>query len=687
MKADPISFKRAVSVSLLGLAIQIVLGLTMLVYGVFGQDQTAILAFFYSLIGLPVWLGLALVYHQHKLERLEAQEAELYATSSAAQATVFQEVDDELRVAARRLKWMHRILMPVLSLVVGGLLVGLGLYWFNVGRAELAPGAFDMPQMTGWAVSLGLVVAVIGFIFARFVAGMSKQSIWANLRAGASYVVGAAFIGLAIALGHGAAFAGTEAVLKYLHVLIPIFFMILGAEVFLNFLLNIYRPRRAGEIPRPAFDSRLLGFIAAPDKFVESISDAINYQFGFDVSSTWFYQLISRSFMALILLGGLIIWGLTSFAIVEPNQRALVLSFGKLQREVGSGLVIKAPWPFQTLETHPALAVTQIDAATPPPSPDEDILWTTPHHAGDERLLLVQSSPATGETRAHDLSVLAVETPVLYAVTDLTAYRMLAADSENPRDPDALRRTILQMVASRVVIEYVATMSIDEILGPRRVEMGPALQRMITERFNALGAIDPQTGQPRGAGVEVLFVGVAGAHPPEREEVARNFESVVASEQRGKAIVETSHATAIRTLARVAGDVDLARRIVDEIDRLEELENQGADRREIVEQELRIEALMETAGGEAASKIQQARADRWERQMSARVMHTRQAGREALYNASPAFYTAHLYLDALRNATRDARLFITTFDHPRMRFNFEEAQATFAGFEAQTAQE
>lgn len=301
----------------------------------------------------------------------------------------------------------------------------------------------------------------------------------------------------------------------------------------------------------------------------------------------------------------------------------------------------------------------------------------------------MQSTPAgeSGRGGSRDLSVLAIETPVLYAVTDLTAYRMLAADSENPRDLDALRRAILRVVASRVVIEYVGTLSVDEILGPRRVEMGPALQRKITERFNALGEIDPATGRPRGAGVEVLFVGVAGAHPPEREEVARNFESVVASEQRGKAIIETSHAHAIRTLARVAGDVDLARRIVVEIDRLEELENRGADRREITEQELRIEELMETAGGEAASKILRARADRWERQMSARAMADRQAGREALYNASPAFYTAHLYLEALRNATRDARLFITTFDHPRMRFNFEEAQATFAGFEAQTAQE
>jgi len=195
------------------------------------------------------------------------------------------------------------------------------------------------------------------------------------------------------------------------------------------------------------------------------------------------------------------------------------------------------------------------------------------------------------------------------------------------------------------------------------------------------------TGRPRGAGVEVLFVGVAGAHPPERDNVAQNFESVIAAEQRSKAAIDRAHAEAIRSLARVAGDVNLARRIVDEIDRLEDLENRGADQREIVEQELRIEELMEQAGGEAASMIQRARADRWERQMEARSLAARQAGRQAMYDASPGFFTAYLYLDALRNASRDARLFITTFDHPRMRFNFEEAQASFAGFEVQTAQE
>ena len=74
---------------------------------------------------------------------------------------------------------------------------------------------------------------------------------------------------------------------------IPIFMFAVAAEIVINFVLNLYRPRLHGESPRPAFDSKTLSMFASPDSLVRSINEAINYQFGFDITSSWGYQLFT----------------------------------------------------------------------------------------------------------------------------------------------------------------------------------------------------------------------------------------------------------------------------------------------------------------------------------------------------------------------------------------------------------
>lgn len=676
MKADPLAYKRAASVSLIGLSIQSVLAIVLLLYSVLGADPVALTAFFYALIGLPAWAALALVFHQHRLERIEAAEEELYASSHAADASVFEGAASEFRLAATRLAWMHRVLLPMMSLLMGGLLVGIGLWRLSSGREALAPDGFTRPELTGWAVAVGLGVAVVGFIFARFVAGMAKQEVWGNLRAGAAISVGVSLAGLLLAVAHGVAFAGSEAALRYMHVILPAAMIALGAEIFLNFLLNVYRPRRMGEAPRPAFDSRILGFVAAPDRIAESVNEAINYQFGFDVSSTWFYQLLSRSILSLGALGVLVLWGLSSLAVVAPNERGLILQFGALQREVGSGLHWKAPWPMQTLETFPALQVNEFTVGTPKPANDGPILWTE-EHGGQERFLLVQSSQETTGPR-DDLSLLAVEAPVQYEVVNLELFKRLAGDAEDSADRDAMRREVLRLVAERELIEFMGGRSVGEVLGAGRQSMTRELRRRIENRY-------AQLNEGQGAGVRILFVGIAGAHPPTDEDVALSFEKVVSSEQAAQAVIERARAEAIKTLANVAGDVDLAQRIVDELDALERARNEGAGAEAIAVREAAIDELLAEAGGEAARRIARAKAQRWETHMGVRALATRQEGRSLLYEAAPSYYKARLYLDAVLDSVREARVFITAFDTPHIRLNFEDLQTNVSGFDIQEA--
>ena len=675
MRSDEVAFKRATGVSLFGFGLHVALTLALLLYGIFAEDGAGLTAFFAALIGVFIWLAMGLLFHQHRLERIEATEAEAFASSSAAQASVFDEASDDLLVARRRLSWMHRLLMPTFSLVVGALYIGVGIWRFTIARGDLEPDGFvPATDLSGWAVAIGLSVAVIGFVFARFVSGMAKQDVWANLRAGSGAIVGVSLVGLALAIAHGAEFAGVHQPLRYLQTVISVFMVLLGAEIILNFVLNIYRPRRAGEIPRPAFDSRVLSFVAAPDRIATSISDAINYQFGSDVASTWFYRLLSRTLPRLVILALALFWGLTAFHVVDPSHKALVYRFGSLIRQVDSGLVIKAPWPISTVETFPAEQVNEFEAGTPHALTDEPILWTTKHIEGRERYILVQATPGLNETHTPgDLALMACEVPIYYVVEDLRKYTQIASDWTDPNDRSAMRRDVLKAVATSEVMRFLSSVNVDDLLGEKRAALNAELFRRIDARFNDPDGLD--------AGIRLLFAGIASAHPPRGEDVAASFEGVVSADIRRARALEVAHSGAIRTLAEVAGSVEQAEAIVVELRARESM----TDPDEITAAEGRIESLLDAAGGEAAVIILKARADRWSGLLEYRADAQRQSSRIAAYRAAPSVYLAKMYFDALLESTRNTRLIITTSEDPGIHFDLTEIQANIDAFKIQSA--
>jgi len=686
MRADALAYSRAANVSLFGIGAQLVLWLALLAYGLFGRDPLASSAAWMTLIGLPAWVGLLLTFHQHKLERLEDAEAEAYAGSTAQQASVFQEADVDLRMAAKRLRWMHAFLLPTISIVMAAAFLLVGYLRFSVARDYTDPVSFAPPPHTGWGVAVGLGVGVVGFVFARFVAGMAQQRTWANLRAGAVQAVGASLVGLSLAVAQGVEYLGSPSVYKILIHAIPVLMLVIGAEIILNFVLNIYRPRRAGEYPRPAFESRILGFVSAPDRIAESISDAINYQFGWDVSATWFYQLLSRSVLGLCSLALVLLWLLTSLAVVQPDERGLILRHGEIARSIESGLHLKRPWPLESLETYPALHVNQITVGAESHAhhdtggqfiSTEPILWTEAH--GEERLTVLQpAADVAAGGRNGDLSLLVIEAVVQYEVEDLEAYMRLAADSMTRDDPDRMRRHLLEAEANRVLVRYASGLSVSQLLGPERQRLNEEFEARLRAAFSRLGQSAEPGGAPRGAGVRILFAGFANAHPPSGEGVAAAFEGVVSAEQQRQAETERAETDAIDTLAEVAGDPALARRIDDLIRELEDMRENRASADAISAQEMEIQNLLETAGGDAAVLIASARAERWERHMQARGRAIRHNGRVELFRAAPAPYIAQQYLSAISEAVSDARLFITALKDPSVRFNFEELESNLA---------
>ncbi len=681
MKGDAQSYGRATVVSILGLVLQSAAAVAMGIYAALsGGDAAATTAAIHMGIGVAVWAPLIFLFDMHKRERREAFELERLAQEEAS--GVF-ETSEQPR-AARTLEAMRKFVLPAMSLLIGGSLLAIGLARFNAAGAN-EDIAETMLRNQGFGIAIGLGIAVAGFVFARFVSGMATQRVWAPLKAGASYAVGTALLGLAIAVARfvDTSFGRPVALETVTHA-VPVFTLVLGAEMLLNFVLDIYRPRTPGEDPRPGFDSRLLGLLAAPDKIAQNIGEALNYQFGVEVSKSWFYLLIQRWWPGLVAVALLVAWGMTSLVVIEPHQRAMVLSFGKPSAalvsfgehdaetdEIGPGLHVVLPWPMTEVyvprgesaddgmpEVRTSTGVRVLRLGTNPPSEDEAILWTN-EHTVQEVYSLVQPAPIGQQesgASASDvaaLSLVAVEIPVQYVIEDVRSFDTLA----QPAHRDAM----LDVMGERMLMQYMASQRIDQVLGGKRTELGAAVGERLASVFAAIPGDD---GSARDAGIRLLHVGAAGVHPP--KDAAPYFERVVHAGQLREAKVEAAKEYAARTLNTVSSPIDRAdgstitpSDIVAMIDELGSMAGAGAGEIEIAEQELTIQRLLEEAGGSAGAALIEAGATRWTRHMGERAKAALFAGQVSSYRAAPALYMTSAYFDALAEVMRDSRVYLT----------------------------
>src|SRR5690606_17711385 len=99
-----------------------------------------------------------------------------------------------------RLAMMYKWLMPTVSLLLAGLLL-LAAWLIRTLKFGETANPLEMSQLVGWTVALCLSIALITFIFSRFVAGMAKLPAWQNLRGGAGYMVGTSLVMIAVATG------------------------------------------------------------------------------------------------------------------------------------------------------------------------------------------------------------------------------------------------------------------------------------------------------------------------------------------------------------------------------------------------------------------------------------------------------------------------------------------------------
>ena len=671
--------RRAQTAALCGLVLQALACAVLLSVGI-AYNSPAIRAEAIHLhLGMYVWLALVLLYTQRKragVEQLETDELKR-ARAASPDAGIFDLQDDALLVQRRRLNWMHRWFMPAW----GGLLALGHIVWAGAWYATALP--VKDPQWPTCArpqIALPFVVGVtfFCFLFSRYASGMARRPEWHLLRSAASYMAGNAFLGLGAVVGLALVIYKVPYAEPVVAYIIRLGLLILGIEFLLNFVMDFYRPRGAGEEHRPAFDSRLLGLISEPGGIARSIQEAINYQFGFEVSSTWFYQLVKRSLLPLTLFAVLVLIGLSGIVIVDANEQVFVERFGELVQPadapLGPGLCLKYPWPVDAVQRRPVRRLQHMTVGEAAKERDEEqgedesdaVLWTEVHDYLPELMLLVASTkdehqkaesssgsvgttpgnPDEGEGKAIPVSLIMASLDLEYRIRDLYRYEYHYVS------PAA----VMENVAYQVLADHASSIDVTDFMGPQRERISRELRAFLQRRFDELEL-----------GVELTFVGLQNAHPPSEDSVAKTFQDVIAAKSRKEATIQAAIGVAERMLTQVAGSTQRALKLdraIREMDRLSA--DPDADPSESVTAKARVDALMLSSveqntglmSGDAAAEIADARAE-ISKLVSEAESKERTFGNELIgYRAAPQLYKVRRYLEVLQNSLKSVRKII-----------------------------
>ena len=76
MSQDQHIYRRATTAAVVGLVVQFVLALVVALLALYSGSDAVLAAMWHLFGGLPIWGFLAVLYHQHRLERMEALEFE-----------------------------------------------------------------------------------------------------------------------------------------------------------------------------------------------------------------------------------------------------------------------------------------------------------------------------------------------------------------------------------------------------------------------------------------------------------------------------------------------------------------------------------------------------------------------------------------------------------------------------------
>ena len=544
------------------------------------------------LVGLVSWFQMHLESRE-QLEKLEYDELGRAKGGSA----LFEGGEDTFP-ARRSRELFERWFAPVFTLLlVGGQAAGGYWRWKNIGNPATAH-----PEAAPLAMAVFGFFSLTLFLLGKYSLGLARIQKQRLLRPGAGYLLLGAYASFAATATVAAEQAGFPQWDNYVARAFCVVLGLIALETLVGLVFEIYRPRVKGSQARLLYDSRLVGLLGQPEGIIRTAANALDYQFGFKVSETWFYKLIERQFAWLLLAQLGVLFLSTAVVIIEPGEQGLLERFGRYASArgiLGPGAHFKLPYPIETLQRFPTKELQTFSIGFVPEegAPKENnFFWTVSHYKEEYNLLVanrLESVANTNNMTAVPVSLLTVSIPVQYQISDVVAWAYNYTDASG----------MLEKIATREVVRYLVGVDLNEVMSTGRTQAAEELQKRIQAEADAIKL-----------GVQVVFVGLQGIHPPTK--VAGEFEAVVGAQQMKQAKI---------------------------------LEAEGYKAKSIP-----------LAEAQAQKRIFEARADATRRLMDALSKAGQFTNQITAFTAAPKLYPERLYLQTVSRAMSGSRKYLVT---------------------------
>jgi modulator of FtsH protease HflK len=260
----------------------------------------------------------------------------------------------------------------------------------------------------------------------------------------------------------------------------------------------------------------------------------------------------SRGFLVLV-LGAVVLWLLSGFFRVEPDEVGVVMRFGKQVREVQPGLNYHFPYPVETVLTPKALQQRKIDVGMR--IVDDLRRGTTVRDVPEESLML------TGDENIVD-----VDFSVLWRI--------------DPK-PESVGKYLFNIQNPEGTVKAVAESAMREVIGRTEIQQVLTVRQPIE---TAVQELMQKTLDQYGSGVVIQQVQMQKVDPPQQvidsfrdvqaaradleraQNEAQTYANRVVPEARGRAaqILQAADAYKSQTVAEAFGQTSRFTKIYDE---------------------------------------------------------------------------------------------------------------------------
>jgi regulator of protease activity HflC (stomatin/prohibitin superfamily) len=276
------------------------------------------------------------------------------------------------------------------------------------------------------------------------------------------------------------------------------------------------------------------------------------------------------------------------------------------------------------------------------------LLWGQQHYEEEHQLLVASKQTSiSSDDSAVPVGIVIAAVPVQYRINDLYSFIYKHKDSEKRLEAICYRELTKFAASAKIEVDDEADLE-QSLLGAGRTQAKKILTREIQK-----------AADEAGLGVEIVFLGLQGIHPP--TEVAADYQEVIGAVQEKQALILEAQANKNETLSALAGSVENADELYSLAAKYQyaEKENRTGDVKNLGEE---LDTALEDSKGEIFKTLKDSQNYAFEKATLAKAAGERFESQLKAYRAAEDIYKKQLRLNVLEESLKNIRKYIVAAD-------------------------